>query len=126
MSESNRGPERIPQGILQKELGRRIVDLRKARRWKQGDLAKRLRVPRTRLGKWEQGLNAPPLEDLAMLAAVLEVTLGELVLSQAPPPPMLPPAERTELGMYIAGFIRLLKPLMERSQGKPGRSGGAT
>lgn len=120
MSEGSVGLERIRQGVLQRDLGQRIVHLRKARGWRQGDLAKRLGVPSTRLGKWERGLNAPSLEDLTVLAAVLGATLDELVLGRAAPLPLLPPAERTELGMYIAGFIRLLKPLTERPNGRPG------
>lgn len=104
---------RIQQGTLQRDLGRRIVELRRARGWKQGELAERLGVPSGRLGKWERGLNAPSLEDLKALADLLEMTLDELVQGHAPVPSLLPPAERSELRMHIAGFVRILRPLIE-------------
>jgi putative transcriptional regulator len=119
MSEETTRPKRIPQATLQRELGRRIVDLRQARGWMQGDLAKRLEVPRGRLGKWERGLNAPSLEDLNMLEAVLEVTLDELVHGHESALPLLPPGERLELGSSADTFMRILKLLMERLNGRP-------
>jgi len=64
------------------ELGRRIVQLRKRRRWSQADLAGRLGVTRERVGNWERGEHAPPLEALAALGEVLRVPLDELVLGR--------------------------------------------
>lgn len=112
---------RIQQRVVQRDMGRRIVDLRRARGWKQGDLAKRLEVSSDRLGKWERGLNAPSLEDLTALAFVLEVTYLELIEgSQAPARPLLPAGERVELGMCVNGFLRIVAPLMAGPNGKPG------
>jgi DNA-binding transcriptional regulator YiaG len=126
MSEPNARPMRIQQSVVQRGLGRRIVDLRRARGWKQGDLAKRLEVPSDRLGKWERGLNAPSLEDLTALAFVLEVTYLELIEgSQAPVRPLLPPGERVELGMCVNGFLRIVAPLMAGPNGKPGGQRGS-
>jgi transcriptional regulator with XRE-family HTH domain len=105
--------ERIQQVTLQRDLGQRIVKLRRARGWKQGDLAERLGVPSARLGKWERGLNAPSLEDLTALAAVLEMTLDELVQGHPPARSFLAATERTELGMCVAGFLRIVTPLVE-------------
>jgi transcriptional regulator with XRE-family HTH domain len=113
MSEDDIKPKRMHQATLQRDLGQRIVQLRKARGWKQGDLAKRLEVPSDRLGKWERGLNAPSLEDLMALKAVLEVTLDELMQGVPPAaPPFLAPAERAQLGMFLTGVLRILKPVV--------------
>jgi transcriptional regulator with XRE-family HTH domain len=60
-------------------MGRRIVQLRKRRSWSQGDLARLLGVTRERVGNWERGEHAPPLEALAMIGEVLRVPLDELV-----------------------------------------------
>lgn len=115
----------MSQEILQKELGERIVRLRKARGWNQMELAARLGVHSSRLSKWERGINAPSLEDLRNLMNVLEVTADELLVGAwGPKAPLLPAAERTELAMYLAGFTRLLRPLLERPNGKPGRPTG--
>jgi transcriptional regulator with XRE-family HTH domain len=113
MNEDDIKPEMTPQARLQRDLGQRIVSLRKARGWKQEELAKRLGVPSYRLGRWERGLNAPLLEDLLTLKAVLEVTLDELMEgAPASPPPLLAPAERAQLGMFLTGVLRIVKPLM--------------
>ncbi len=70
------------QPVARRELGRRIVQLRKRRRWSQGELAGRLGVTRERVGNWERGEHAPPLEALAALGEVLRVPLDELVLGR--------------------------------------------
>src|SRR4051812_43808570 len=61
------------------DLGARIVRLRGEKGWGRTVLARKLGVSRDRLSKWERGDNAPPLESLALLGTLLEVTLDELV-----------------------------------------------
>ena len=61
------------------DLGARIVRLRSEKGWNRAVLARKLGVSRDRLSRWERGENAPPLEILVLLGALLEVTLDELV-----------------------------------------------
>ncbi len=114
MSAENVESGRIAQSILQKNLGLRIVALRRCKGWSQGELADRLGIDRSRLGKWERGLYAPSLEELAFLAFLLGATLDELVLGREAPPALLPPDQREQLVMLLGGFTRLLMPLTGR------------
>jgi transcriptional regulator with XRE-family HTH domain len=115
MSAGNVGNGRIAQPILQKNLGLRIVALRRSKGWSQGDLADRLGIDRSRLGKWERGLYAPSLEELAFLASLLGATLDELVLGRESPPALLPPDQREQLAMFLGGLTRLVAPLTGRT-----------
>lgn len=63
---------------LLRVLGQRIVSLRKARKWGRVHLARRLGIPRTRLGYWERGQSEPPLAMLLAIARLLEVSVEEL------------------------------------------------
>lgn len=63
---------------LLRVLGQRIASLRKARKWERVHLARRLGVPRTRLGYWERGQSEPPLAMVLAIARVLEVSVEEL------------------------------------------------
>jgi transcriptional regulator with XRE-family HTH domain len=100
-----------PKGGLTKELGLRIVRIRKRRGWSQAQLAARLGVPRERLGKWERGLNAPSLDHLSALSKVLEVPLEELGLGRGAKVP-ISAVELKELTRYILAMERMLKPWM--------------
>jgi transcriptional regulator with XRE-family HTH domain len=104
-----------PRRDLTKELGLRIVGIRKRRGWSQAQLAGRLGVPRDRLGKWERGLNAPSLDDLSALSEVLEVPLEELGLGRAQERP-ISGAELKELTRRFRAMGRLLKPWMDRGK----------
>jgi len=73
------GPEAVQTKELPAAMGRRIVQLRKRREWSQGELARWLGVTRERVGNWERGDHAPPLEALVALGEVLRVPLDELV-----------------------------------------------
>ncbi|HYO13505.1 MAG TPA: helix-turn-helix transcriptional regulator [Thermoanaerobaculia bacterium] len=98
---------------LRKELGRRIVAARRTRGWSQGELARRLGVPRDRVSKWERGCNAPTLQDLAALSEVLEVPLGRLGLGLRERR-TISPEEMTEMLFHFSALARLLKPWRER------------
>jgi len=60
-------------------MGERILRLRKRWQWSQGELAERLGVTRERVGNWERGENAPPVEALVALGEVLRVSVDELL-----------------------------------------------
>jgi transcriptional regulator with XRE-family HTH domain len=60
-------------------MGARILRLRKRCQWSQGELAERLGVTRERVGNWERGENAPPLEALAALGDLFRISLDELL-----------------------------------------------
>ena len=99
--------------MLRSELGRRIVKTRMRQRWSQAELARHLGAPRERLGKWERGLNAPSLEDLATLSEVLEVPLEALGLGRGARR-TISDKELAELVFHLSAIARLLKPWRER------------
>ncbi|MFP5289325.1 MAG: helix-turn-helix transcriptional regulator [Thermoanaerobaculia bacterium] len=103
--------------MLRSELGRRIIRTRIRRGWTQAELARRLGVPRERLGKWERGLNAPSLEDLAALSEVLEVPLEGLGLGCGARR-TISNEELTELVFHLGAVARLVKPWRERRDKK--------
>jgi putative transcriptional regulator len=117
--------DRLPKGALRNELGRRVVEIRERRGWNQSELARRLGVPRGRLGKWERGVNEPSLEDLAALSETLEVPLAELGIGRTPegPEAALSPAEVMELVRLMGAMGRLLKPWIQRRSSTPGARG---
>ena len=96
-----------------RDIGQRIVQIRKRKGWKQTELAKRLEVTRERLGRWERGVRAPSLEDLAALSEVLAVPMDELGLGQSSGEPF-PPAQLRELVHHLKAMARMLRPWMER------------
>jgi len=112
MSE-RRSQSRPPKGEKKKELGLRIVAARRRHGWSQKDLARRLRVPRERLGKWERGVSWPDPEDLGLLSRVLALPLWELGLGDAPEG-ALSPVELKELVRHLMAMCRLLNPWLER------------
>ena len=107
--------KRIAQPVLQRDLGLQIVTLREGRGWSQGELAKRLGVDRSLLGRWERGQGAPSLEDLTALAALFGATLDELVFGRKAAPAPLPADQREQLVRLLAGLGRVLGPLTGRS-----------
>jgi transcriptional regulator with XRE-family HTH domain len=100
------------QPVARRELGRRIVQLRKRRRWSQADLAGRLGVTRERVGNWERGEHAPPLEALAALGEVLRAPLDELVFGRRRGR-WLTEEERGRLGRLLAELSELLGPIQD-------------
>jgi transcriptional regulator with XRE-family HTH domain len=111
MSEPRR-QRRSPQESLKKKFGTAIVKARRRRRWSQNELARRLEMSRERLSKWERGVHAPGLEDVALLSEVLGVPFWELGLGDAPAE-ALSAGELLELARSFTAMSRLLKPWLE-------------
>ena len=97
-----------------RDMGRRIVRLREEKSWSQVELAGRLGVARSRLGKWERGQNAPSFAELPGLADALGVDLEELIRGRGPAEEApLSRAQRRELGLCLIQLARLLRPVAE-------------
>jgi len=64
--------------MLQKKLGRRIADLRRARRWPQTELAKKIGCSVEFISLVERGVNAPSVAGLEKFAKVLNVEVVDL------------------------------------------------
>jgi len=104
-----------------RDMGCRIVRLREEKGWSQVELAGRLGVARSRLGKWERGQNAPSFAELPGLADALGVDLEELIrgrgLVQKAP---ISPAQRRELRLCWMQMTRLLRPVADLPERRPG------
>lgn len=107
--------------VLLWELGRRIVRLRKAFNWSRGELAKRVRVSRERLGHWERGSHTPPLRELVGLSRELGISIDELVTGEATAPRALRPHERDETARSFRDLDRCLKKLLGDGWDEDGR-----
>ena len=64
--------------MLQKKLGHRIADLRKARQWPQTELAKKIGCSVEFISLVERGVNAPSVAGLEKFARVLKVEIVDL------------------------------------------------
>lgn len=61
-----------------RRFGKRLQQLRKARRWSQQELASRIDVEQSYISDIERGIFGPSFARLAMLAEALEMTISEL------------------------------------------------
>jgi transcriptional regulator with XRE-family HTH domain len=61
------------------ELGRRIAEARKAKRWKQKELAAAVHVEPTTVSRWETGRHAPDLDVLDEIARATDRPLSFFV-----------------------------------------------
>ena len=61
-------------------IGERIIQLRKAKKWSQDELAKKINSSRIMIGKYERNDNAPSIEVLSKLAKAFKVSLDYLFL----------------------------------------------
>lgn len=68
--------------IDKRKFGAFIVQLRKEKGLTQKDVAKRLFISDKAVSKWERGLSLPDITLLVPLAAVLDVTVAELLEGQ--------------------------------------------
>ena len=64
--------------MLQKKLGQRVADLRKARRLTQPELAKRVGCSVEFISLVERGVNAPSVAGLEVFAKALKVEVVDL------------------------------------------------
>jgi transcriptional regulator with XRE-family HTH domain len=97
------------------QLGERIAQIRTKKMVKQTELAAKLGVPRERVGRWERGLAAPSVVELAALSEMLEVPMEELGLGKAREE-LLPHAQARELILHLKAMARVLQPYMERAK----------
>lgn len=99
---------------LRRELGRRLVELRRRRKLSQRELAQSVGAKPSRLGKWERGTNTPSLFMLAALSRELGVTPNELLAQEESADGMVLTASQrerlTEAIRTLLGFLQTSMP----------------
>jgi transcriptional regulator with XRE-family HTH domain len=93
---------------IRRRIGHRIAERRRELGWSQEELADRLAIPRGRLGKWENGYNAPPPEDLVGLSEILGLTADELLTGEKPRRELSPEA-CAQITQHLAAILGLLQ-----------------
>ncbi len=61
-----------------RKFGKRLQQLRKARRWSQQEVAARLEVEQSYVSSLERGVFGPSFSKLTKLAEALDMTISEL------------------------------------------------
>lgn len=60
-------------------IGSKIIELRKAKKWSQEDLAKEVGSSRIMIGKYERNDNSPSIEVLLKIAKAFDVSVDYLI-----------------------------------------------
>jgi transcriptional regulator with XRE-family HTH domain len=109
-------------------LGPILREARKRLGWRQIDVARRLRVPQSSISQWEKGDYIPSLENRFALAAVLHISLRDLMpeAEDLPPDAFKDPQTRRiiellwKLDSPLRSMIEmLLVRLVEKSEPDP-------
>lgn len=61
------------------DIGSRIAELRKVKKWSQEDLAKKVDSSRVMIGNYERNTNTPSIDILLKIAKVFDVSIDYLV-----------------------------------------------
>lgn len=105
------------------ELGQRIAAARKAKQWKQKELAAAVHVEPVTVSRWETGAHTPDVIMLGRIAAALDVTIRDL-LPDAPLQPSEIAELRDEVRELRAAFVEVVQRvdrlLAEQSRPRPG------
>jgi transcriptional regulator with XRE-family HTH domain len=73
-----------PEGPTDVPLGERIKQLRKERKWSQGELAAQIGADAGQISRYENGHIAPSADGVARLAQALDVSCDYLLIDGAP------------------------------------------
>lgn len=92
----------MPSGDAMR-LGRMIREARESLGWSQEDLARRLGVDRTTVGKWETGVNEPDLSMLRKLSEVLGLSARQILGNVSDGEEVSPELRLRRLGMTLRG-----------------------
>ena len=120
----------MPTSVSQKEIGKRIMEMRKAKGWSQEELAQNLGVPRTAIVQIEQGNRFMDVQELFRLSILLQFSMDEFLSKE------FEPAQNEELKetksskqkqevriavpeMNITKFKNVLLYILEKCAGKP-------
>lgn len=92
-------PSKTRKGELDMTIGNRIAMLRRQRGLKQEELAQMLRVSPQAVSKWENDQSCPDISLLPRLAAILGISVDELLSGKAlaPAVSMVPKEARKEV-----------------------------
>ena len=60
-------------------IGERIIQLRKTKKWSQEDLAKQINASRIMIGNYERGDNTPSMEVIIKIARAFDVSIDYLL-----------------------------------------------
>ncbi len=103
------------------DIGGKIAELRKAKKWSQEDLAKKVDSSRVMIGNYERNTNTPSIDVLLKIAKVFDVSLDYLVgegqlsnydkdiLKRIEDIEHLPEEDKTHLFYVIDNLIKAVK-----------------
>lgn len=86
-------------------LSERIKQLRKERKWSQGELAAKINADAGQISRYENGHIAPSADAIVRLAEALDVSCDYLLIDSAPRRPLHTP--ENILGERVAGLAEL-------------------
>ena len=120
----------MPSILSQKEIGKRIMELRKAKGLSQDELATNLGIPRSSLAQIELGNRNVDVRELQKLSLLLEFSLDEFLSKDFGPPKkevtkeVKKAKEKAEErisipDLSISKFRNVLLYLLEKCAGKP-------
>jgi len=119
----------MPNSLSQKEIGKRIMELRKSKGLSQNDLSKELAIPRSSLAQIELGNRNVDVRELIKLSGLLEFSLDEFLAKEFKPSNIeLKEEKKTKEkqkeriavpAMNQSKFKNILLYIQERCAGKP-------
>jgi transcriptional regulator with XRE-family HTH domain len=106
---------------LATRIGQEIRDRRKARGWKQADLAAKLAVSQAAVSRWESAQRVPDLVELAVLGSVFGASLADLVGAAEPPSaPLLTDAEHRAMELTCELYNLLCRQVIGDAESRSG------
>lgn len=119
----------MPTTLSQKEIGKRIMELRKAKGLSQDELAKQLSIPRSSLAQIELGNRTVDVRELIRLSRLLEFSLDEFTGTEFNSSKEELKEEKVTKekvkerisvpAMSVSKFKNILLYILERCAGKP-------
>jgi transcriptional regulator with XRE-family HTH domain len=107
---------------FRRDLGQRIVEIRRRQGLSQATLARRLGVVSCRVSHWERGFHPPSLVQVVQIALALQVGLDELVLGKAPAATGvrgLTPMQCEQLALSLRNAMEALRGQAPRARRTP-------